>query len=103
MRAVPRKERCRVQRPSVGSRTRWLRSSTTKLRAMWIVNGGDFTTVDGISLNRIAELHPDGFLDSSFNPGEGADGSVFAVAAQPDGKVLLGGAFGNVDGEPRNF
>jgi uncharacterized delta-60 repeat protein len=68
-----------------------------------IVIGGDFTAVDGIALNHIAELHQDGYLDSSFNPGEGADGSVFAVAAQPDGKVLLGGAFGFVDGEPRNF
>ncbi len=39
-----------------------------------------------------------GQVDFSFNPGLGADAPVYALAVQPDGKVLLGGAFTSVDG-----
>jgi len=38
-------------------------------------------------------------LDSGFNPG--ADSSVWALALQPDGKILLGGWFNTVAGQPR--
>ena len=58
-----------------------------------VVIGGDFTTVDGFVFNRIARLQPDGALDTSFNPGAGANGNVLAVAVQPDGRVLAGGEF----------
>jgi len=58
-----------------------------------VVIGGDFTTVDNFVFNRVARLLPDGSLDSSFNPGAGANSNVFAVAVQPDGRVLAGGEF----------
>ena len=32
-----------------------------------------------------------------------ADGTVWAVAVQPDGKVLIGGDFNHVNGQPRNY
>jgi len=35
-----------------------------------------------------------------FNPG--ADGPVYAMAIQPDGKILVGGAFLNLAGQPRS-
>ena len=33
-----------------------------------------------------------GSLDTSFNPGSGADNVIYSVAVQSDGKVLIGGA-----------
>ncbi len=39
---------------------------------------------------------------STYAPGEGVDGTVFAAAAQTDGKVVIGGNFNNVDGQPRS-
>src|SRR5260370_11254189 len=41
-------------------------------------------------------------VDASFNPGGGANGTVFAVAPQSDGKVLIGGDFTVVAGTPIN-
>ena len=49
-----------------------------------------------------ADLTP-GHLDSGFDPGSGANDHVLAIAIQPDGKVLTGGAFSAVDGAARNY
>jgi uncharacterized delta-60 repeat protein len=62
-----------------------------------ILLGGDFTTLQGTGAvsptNRryVARLNADGTLDASFDPK--ANGTVFAVTKQSDGKLLLGGAF----------
>jgi uncharacterized delta-60 repeat protein len=66
-----------------------------------VVIGGDFTFVDGTARNRLARLNANTTLDSGFNPGTGADGTVFALALQSGGKVLLGGSFTNVNGLAR--
>ncbi len=58
-----------------------------------VVIGGDFTMVDGTLFGHVARLNGDGTMDSSFNPGLGADRPVHAVRLQPDGKILVGGAF----------
>lgn len=63
-----------------------------------IVIGGNFTVVNGAGVNRVARLNANGSLDSSFNPGTGANGAVMALTIQPDGSILLGGAFSNVNG-----
>lgn len=63
--------------------------------------GGNFTTVNGTNRNRIARLHPNGSLDSSFNPGTGADGWVRSIALQSDGNVLIGGDFLTINGMVR--
>ena len=60
--------------------------------------GGDFTQINGTARNRIARLNIDGSLDVAFNPGTGADSEVFSLAMQPDGKILLGGAFTSING-----
>src|SRR6185503_13174105 len=44
-----------------------------------------------------------GSLDRGFDPGSGANGLVRAVAVQPDGRVILGGAFTVFNGASRNF
>jgi len=55
--------------------------------------GGFFTQVISTNRNRIARLNVDGTLDGSFNPGAGADNPVYAITTQPDGRILVGGAF----------
>ena len=67
-----------------------------------IIIGGDFTMVHGVARNRIARLLSDGSLDTSFDPGSGADNFVSCIGLQSDGKILLGGNFGNVNGTARN-
>ncbi len=64
--------------------------------------GGDFTTFDGFTRNRIARLNTDGSLDVSFDSGTGADNGIFSIAIQTDNKVLIGGNFTSFDGTPRN-
>jgi len=58
---------------------------------------GDFTAIGGQPRSGIARLNPDGSLDPTFNPGAsvfgGGDPNVYALALQPDGKILVGGDF----------
>jgi uncharacterized delta-60 repeat protein len=63
-----------------------------------ILIGGDFTQVDGVVLQRLARLHVDGYLDTFMNPGDGANGSVMAIGVQPDGRIMIGGDFTQVNG-----
>jgi hypothetical protein len=63
---------------------------------------GRFTHFNGSAVNGIARLNADGSLDEQFQSGEGSNSDVFAMAVQPDGKVLIGGFFDSVDGTPRN-
>ena len=70
-----------------------------------ILIGGDFTTLSPnggapVTRNHIARLNPDGTPDTGFDPN--ADNSVYAIALQADGKILVGGAFGNIGGQTRN-
>ena len=67
-----------------------------------ILIGGDFTTYNGVSSPRLARLNADGTLDPSFNVGVGADNTVYSIAVQADGNVVLGGRFNHVYGYPRN-
>ena len=64
--------------------------------------GGLFTSVHGVTLNGIARLHSDGRIDSTFDTGTGANGIVYAIAIQDDGKILIGGNFSSVNGFTRN-
>lgn len=66
-----------------------------------ILVGGEFTDVGGRSRNRIARLLADGTLDETFDPGEGANGTLRALALQPDGKVIIGGRFTAYGGTDR--
>ncbi|MGW8185241.1 MAG: delta-60 repeat domain-containing protein [Candidatus Moraniibacteriota bacterium] len=58
-----------------------------------IIIVGFFSTYDGMSRNRIARINTDGTIDTSFDPGTGADGFVYAASLQSDGKIVIGGAF----------
>ena len=56
----------------------------------------------GVARNGIARLNPDGTLDTAFNPGATNLFAVESIAVQADGKILVGGIFGNIGGQPRN-
>lgn len=66
-----------------------------------IVIAGAFTQVDGVAMNGVARLDAQGRLDATFDVGVGLDGRVRCVAIQEDGKILVGGEFSSVSGEPR--
>lgn len=68
-----------------------------------IVIGGQFSMFNGVQRNRLARLNADGGLDFSYDPMVGPDSIVFGVAPQPDGKVVIGGAFTFYNGLPRRF
>ncbi|MCU0431705.1 MAG: hypothetical protein MUF42_17220, partial [Cytophagaceae bacterium] len=63
---------------------------------------GAFTTFNGVSRNRVARLNSDGSLDTSFDPGTGANADVHSVAIQVDGKIWIGGEFNIYNGMSRN-
>jgi uncharacterized delta-60 repeat protein len=63
-----------------------------------VLVGGDFVEVNGKERRRIARLNLDGTLDSTFNPGNGANDLVQGLALQSDGKVVLCGRFGLFNG-----
>lgn len=67
-----------------------------------VIIGGAFSTVNGVRRRSIARLNLDGSLDNTFNPGTGLDGPVYAVKIQTDNKILVGGAFTELDLRRRN-
>ncbi|HYP49358.1 MAG TPA: delta-60 repeat domain-containing protein, partial [Pyrinomonadaceae bacterium] len=66
-----------------------------------IIIVGSFTRVNGIAVNRIARLNPDGSLDGSFNVGTGANDFVSTLSLQADGKIIVAGDFTAVNGTGR--
>ncbi|HNY22902.1 MAG TPA: delta-60 repeat domain-containing protein [Treponemataceae bacterium] len=65
-----------------------------------IMIGGYFTTVNGVRRNRVARLNPDGSLDETFDPGDGAgNGIVEAICPVSDGYLVAGyfSRFGNLN------
>ncbi|NBP24895.1 MAG: hypothetical protein EBU81_10190, partial [Proteobacteria bacterium] len=66
-----------------------------------IVIGGSFTTLNGATVGRIARLNPDGTVDATFAAGTGASGNVQTLAVQPDGRILVAGAFTTFQGVAR--
>ncbi|MEZ4947520.1 MAG: T9SS type A sorting domain-containing protein [Cyclobacteriaceae bacterium] len=63
-----------------------------------VLIGGEFTTINGVTRNRMARLNSDGSLDETFNPGLGTSGSVYTIALQSDGKIMIGGSFFSYNG-----
>ncbi len=66
-----------------------------------IVIGGLFTFYNDSTRNYIARINPNGSLDTSFVIGSGFGSQVYALAIQPDGKILVGGGFSIYNGTTR--
>ena len=67
-----------------------------------IVVGGSFFNIGGQARNYIARLDPTTGLADSFDPSANQNGVVHSLALQPDGKILAGGIFTTIGGQPRN-
>ncbi|HEY6228836.1 MAG TPA: Calx-beta domain-containing protein, partial [Verrucomicrobiae bacterium] len=65
-----------------------------------IIVAGAFTVFNGVSRARIALVGEDAKVDTTFDPGVGPDLAVTAVAAQRDGKIIIGGLFNKISGVP---
>ncbi len=68
-----------------------------------IVAVGRFTSFNGVARGGIVRLHPDGTVDSSFDPGTGVSGFEPATAIMDmdlttDGKILIAGTFNAYNG-----
>ena len=72
-----------------------------------VLVSGVFTHYNEIRRNGLLRLHPDGTLDTSFDPGTGAQlgdgtaGQVAQITLEPDGKILLIGNFTLFQSVPR--
>jgi|GEM_PF-4569285 len=70
-----------------------------------ILIAGGFTSVNGQPRKGLAKLSADGLLDPFFYPNIGntnQSAAVLDIAVQPDGKILVGGAFNIIGGQTRN-
>jgi uncharacterized delta-60 repeat protein len=76
-------------------------SSVAVQRDGKLLIGGVFTGYNGAPRNRIARLNADGTVDTSFDPGAGADNWVYSVTVQSDGKIVIAGAFTSYNGTAR--
>jgi uncharacterized delta-60 repeat protein len=63
---------------------------------------GQFTTYNGTPRNRVARLNADGTLDTSFDPGAGANSTVLDVTLQTNGKIVIAGQFSTYNSIDRN-
>ena len=65
--------------------------------------GGNFTSYNGTSINRIVRLNTNGSIDSSFNAGTGFSPSqVRRIRIDPSGRILVGGDFTSYNGVSAN-
>jgi uncharacterized delta-60 repeat protein len=64
--------------------------------------GGEFASINGTNVNRIARLNSDGSVDSTFQPGAGANNTVLSLAVQTnDNTIWIGGSFGTINNTNR--
>jgi uncharacterized delta-60 repeat protein len=67
-----------------------------------IIVGGEFTSYDGNSYNKIIRLNSDGSIDTSFVIGTGFDNGISSLDIQSDNKILVVGYFTLYDGTSAN-
>jgi uncharacterized delta-60 repeat protein len=67
-----------------------------------ILAGGEFTSFNNTSTNRIIRLNANGTRDESFVIGNGFNLPIQSIAVQDDGKILVGGQFNFYNGVSHN-
>lgn len=67
-----------------------------------IIFSGNFTRYNGLTCTRIARILADGTVDENFNTGSGFNNQVYAMALQPDQKIIVGGNFSLYNNAPAN-
>lgn len=69
-----------------------------------LIVGGDFSSAGNLVRGDLIKYKPDGTVDPKFGDMEGGvatNGSVTALALQPDGSMVVGGSFTTFYGQPR--
>ena len=59
---------------------------------------GDFDHIAGVPRAGLARLHEDGTLDTSFDPGTGANQTIYEIVVLSSGKIMIGGTFTQFNG-----
>ncbi len=75
-----------------------------------IIIGGDFTSINGVPAVRLARLHPNGAIDTTFSASANTTrpfssdvpGTVNDVSIQADGRVVVAGNFLDINGQQRH-
>ena len=70
-----------------------------------ILVGGQFTSLNGTTRNRLVRLNSNGTVDTSFYTNMGTafgNNGVNTITLQSDGKILVGGSFTSFNGNTRN-
>ncbi len=60
---------------------------------------GGISRYNGTPRNYLVRINPDGSIDNTFTYTNGTNGRVWAMALQPDGRILLGGDFTTYSGQ----
>lgn len=71
-----------------------------------ILVGGNFTDLGGNTRNYLVRLNSDGTEDTAFYTNLGSGGfnnTIYTIEIQPDGRILVGGAFTSLGGNARNY
>lgn len=82
----------------------WRRVPLAVQRDGKILVAGHFIGINGVSRRGIVRLNTDGSVDTPFDAGFGPltrNGGLTSLVVQPDGRVLIAGTFGHVNGIPR--
>ena len=76
--------------------------STAVTSSGHIIAVGDFATVNGMASPQIARFSASGTPDNTFSTTADSrfNNNVYAMALQPDGRIVVGGAFTSVNGTP---
>lgn len=61
----------------------------------------NFTTYDAVSRRWFTRINRDGPWTGTLDPGTAMNDAVYAIAVQPDGKILVGGLFTGYNGTGR--
>lgn len=66
-----------------------------------IIVGGNFNLYNGIAVQKIVRLFPNGTIDPTFATSGGADGTILDLIVKPNDEILICGEFGQYAGVTR--
>lgn len=65
--------------------------------------GGPFSAIGSLPVNAFARLEADGAIDPTFRGATNVGGRVYTAFVLPDHRILVGGHFTQIGGQPRSF
>lgn len=83
-----------------GSGANKVLNSFTRLANGGVLTAGNFTNYNGALDRSVVQLTSTGTLDATFSPVLQVPGSVSSLVRQADGKLVIGGDFSELNGQP---